>query len=401
MDKTKKTGALLIGVRFFESEAPSEDTREVPVLIIKEGMGNKADRHLYSSDLLKKAAPLFNGVKAYANHPSKTEETDRPERDIRDIVGWYHSPQVVMVEGKTAIRAMLKINDGAAYDWAWNLVKEAVAFSKKFKDKDLVGISINAWGSSHAVEGEDGKVVNMVDDLTEVQSADIVTQAGAGGGFRLRESVKKALFKEADMDHKALLAKFGEGLKAFHGELAKNPDHAKAYGPAMEALMGAHAELSKSAEAMPPAAGAAGGAGNAEPEVTEAERAANETMEKMREDYIAGKLTPREKSLFEKLSEAETEKKVRANAEMIEKHISEAKLPETYAEDIRILCAGKPEADVKRMVEARKKLVEAIHGGNRAQGAGSGAGGTGGGKPSKLSEAVAKSGVPLKTAAAK
>lgn len=390
-------GALILGVRILEAEGGINDTtREVPVLIIKEGMGNKADRHFYSADLLKRVAPMFDGIKAYANHPSKTEETDRPERDVKEIVGYYHSPRLVMVEGKAAIAATLKIIEGAAYEWAWNLVKESAAFAKKFKDKDLVGISINAWGSSHTVEDASG-TVNMVDELAEVQSADIVTQAGAGGGFRLREAVKKALAREGKIKEgepmNDQLLKHGEGLKALHDQIKSNPDHAKAYGPAMESLMAHHAEMMKAGEAAAAAPAVDSAADDGVAEKKEAERAAaNADFEKMTETYKAGKMTPTEKVIYEALAASKAEAKIKANVAMVEKAISESGIPAAYSEDLAVICAGRPEAEVKKLVEARKKLVAPLIG-DRAQGAGAGNGGSK--TPSKLQEKLASSGVKM------
>lgn len=397
-----KRGSLRLGLRLLEAEGGiKEGTREVPVLIIKEGMGNKADRHFYSAELLNRVAPLFDGIKAYANHPSKTEETDRPERDVKEIVGYYHSPRVVMVEGRAAIAATLKIIDGAAYEWAWNLVKESAAFAKKFKDKDLVGISINAWGASHEVEGADG-AVNMVDDLTEVQSADIVTQAGAGGGFRLREAIKKVLAREESKPGRGnmneLMAKHGEGLKALHDKIKSNPQHAEAYGPAMEELMSHHAALSKAHEEeaakVAPAAGADSADADGVEEKKEAAKRAEEAkdFEKLTENYKAGKLTPSERVIYEALASAKAEARIKENVAMVEKTVKESGIPEAYSEDLFVICAGRPEAEVKKLVEARKKLIAPLIA-DKGQGAGAGAGSK---SPSKLQEKLAASGVSMK-----
>lgn len=398
-------GSLVLGIRLLEAGAVNETTREVPVLIIKEGMGNKVDRHFYSHELLQRIAQSFNGVKAYADHPSKTEESDRPERSIKDIVGYYHSPKFVEVGGSGAIEAILKINDGTSYDWAWDLVKEAVAYSGKFKDKDLVGISINAYGSSHVVE-MGNEVVNMVDDLTEVQSADIVTQAGAGGGFRLREAVKRALTEgnlQGEHHMKDLLQKHGEGLQGLRSALKSDPAHEKAYGPAMDALMGHHQEMMKQCEAYeaemaaakaPPAAPAEppkapeGAPKPAASGTPAADALADDGVDeaKKKEEAAAAAVVA-----ATKLKEAET--KIRENVAMIEKAIKESGIPEAYTQDLKVLCAGKTEADVKTLVEGRKAIVAPLLG-NRAEGAGAAASG----KPdtAKFKEALAKAGVPLK-----
>lgn len=396
-------GQMVLGVRLLEAESGIvEGNREVGVIIIKEGMGNKADKHFYSAELLTRVAHLFDGIKAYANHPSKNEEVDRPERDVREIVGYYHSPRVIVVEGRTVIAATLKIISGSAYDWAWNLVKESVAFSKKFSDKDLVGISINAWGTSHETVDIHGAAINMVDDLAEVQSADIVTQAGAGGGFRLREAIKKVLAREENKpggnNMNELMTKHGEGLKALHDQIKANPDHAKMYGPTMEALIAHHAEMMKApADAAPAEEPKAEEPKKEEPPKEEpkmeSSKPGEETFEQMTERYMAGKMLPSEKRVYEVLANDRAEARIKANIAMIEKTIKESGIPAAYAEDLTVLCAGRPEADVKKLVESRKKLVAPLIG---DKGQGAGAGGSSDAKPaSKLSEKLASSGVKM------
>lgn len=412
-----KKASVILGIRLSEAGQVDDATREVPVLIIKEGMGNQVDNHFYSRELLQKIAKMFEGVKAYADHPSKSEESDRPERSIKDIVGYYHSPKFVEVGGRGAISAILKINDGSSYDWAWDLVKEAVSYSGKFKDKDLVGISINAFGNSHPVEMKD-QLVNVVDDLTEVQSADIVTQAGAGGGFRLREAVKKVLAREnhtqGENMNKELLAQHGDALQKLRDAMKGNPEHEKAYGPTMEALLGHHAEMMKSCEgapapapseppAAPAAAPAEGGAPAPEPKKDEPkkdepkpkEEAASpeKEFEKMQERYQAGQMSATEKKVFEALLALKAEAKIKENVAMVEKTIKEAGLPEAYTQDLKVVCAGKEEAEVKKLVEARKALVAPLIG-NRAEGAG--AGSVSKPETGKVMEALVKAGVPLK-----
>lgn len=403
---------LALGGRFLESEGAANDaTREVPVLIIKEGMGNRADKHFYSAELFARTIEKFNGIKAYANHPSKTEETDRPERDVREIVGYYHSPRIITIEGKKAIAATLKIIEGESYAWAWNLVKEAAAFAGKFSGKELVGISINAWGKSHEEETASG-IINFVDDFSEVQSADIVTQAGAGGGFRLkeaglrlRETIKKALeashHKENDMNPN--LKAFGEGLKALHDQIKGNPEHAAAYGPACEALMSQHAEMMKGEAPADPAAPkkddpkpADAPAADSPEAKKEAARLADlaKDFSKMEEAYKSGKMSPVEKALFETILTERAETKIKNDKAFVEKSIKESGIPAAYASDLPLLCAGKSEAEVKTLVEARKALVSMT--GNRAEGAGESGAKGGKGGASKMAERLAASGVKMK-----
>jgi hypothetical protein len=386
--------------RFQEAGEPDEAKREVPVFIITEGMGNRADRNFYSRALLEKSVPLFDGLKAYADHRTKTEEAERPEGSIRNLVGFYHSPRVVEVDGKSRIAAKLKISEGPAFDWVWSLVKEAAAYSKKYPEKDFVGISIHGYGDSHEEKDASGEVLNMVDSFSALESADIVTNPGAGGRVGapgLMESVR-ALLREG-INHaggnnmKDALAKHLEALKAMKAEMDKKPDMAKEYGEAMSGLIASAEAMAKEGEPAPAAPAAPKKdetpAPASEPK-TEAEK-----FSASEERYKSGKMSEAEKSLFEALVNERAASRIKANSDMVEKHLSESGLPEHFCADLRALCLGKSEDDVKKLVEARKKIVESITG-ERASGAGSGNGGGAPAAKTKLAEAVAKAGLPIK-----
>jgi hypothetical protein len=157
-------------------------TRTADVIIIAEGLGNKRDKHYYGADTLKDAVSsmVFEGAQAYADHPSNFEETDRPERSVRDLFGYYFGTQVTTYKGKAAISAKLRIQEGQ--DWAVGLIKEAIEYNKKFPDKVYAGISINADGdvSPSMLNGQE---VNYVHKITNAFSADLVTKPARGGKF--------------------------------------------------------------------------------------------------------------------------------------------------------------------------------------------------------------------------
>lgn len=382
------------------ADTPSEATREIPVILITEGMGNSVDKHLYKGELLERRAGMFDGVKAYANHPSKTEETDRPERSVKEIVGYYHSPKVVVIEGKKKLQAILKVLDGPTYQWAWDLAKESAAFAKKFKYKDLIGLSINAYGSSHQEE-VNGVMINVVDDFTEVGSVDLVTQAGAGGGFRLLESIKKILIIENNSTGglmKELLAKHGEALAQLHGAIKGNAEHEKAYGPAMEALIANHAEMVKSHAAPAPAPEAAP---KDEPAPAADDKAAEKSVEEAFKAeeirYNGGKMSEGEKKIFEMALRARTETAIKENARMIAEKIKESGIPEAYAADLATVCAGKTEAEVNKIVETRKAIVTPLMT-NKANGAGAGDA-KGDEKKSELASKLGEAGIKMKEVA--
>lgn len=142
----------------------------VSVRLIRAGW-SKNDRY-YPDTALQAAAGLWEGVKAYADHPSRSEAKDRPERSVRDIVGVYENVR----HGDGATRADFRVI-GAAREWLWPLIEESVQTGR-----DLIGLSINALGQTSKGEAE-GKRGIIVEAITHANSVDVVTEPAAGGGF--------------------------------------------------------------------------------------------------------------------------------------------------------------------------------------------------------------------------
>lgn len=189
---------LVFHPRFVES-AFDEQKRTAQVIIIQEGTGNKRDKHYYGADTLRQAVAdkVFDGAQAYSDHPSADEDINRPERSVKDLIGYYSDSKIVSMGGKTALAATLKIQDGA--DWAIGLIKEAIAYNKLFPNKVYVGISINADGEVSPTE-KNGETVNYVTKITEAFSADVVTKPARGGRFlALVESAQGARKRESIM----------------------------------------------------------------------------------------------------------------------------------------------------------------------------------------------------------
>lgn len=200
----KETAALKISSRKFRESQPAgdQDPNKFRVVIIEEGMGNLNDAFYYNRDALESAVDLFNGLKIYADHPSLEEEEIRPERSTRDILGHYEN--VALEEGPSGVAwlcADVNILPSKDCDWARARMVRAVENAEKFPDKDFVGISINAAGDADktpiddmikaAPQGARDKLVQaknegietvkVVKTITAAVSADMVTEAGAGG----------------------------------------------------------------------------------------------------------------------------------------------------------------------------------------------------------------------------
>lgn len=164
-------------------EATSETGSSWRVLLIKAGLSE--NRRQYPPDLLKRSAPLFEGVQAYADHPSADERRSRPERSIRDVVGWYDG--VRWEESHQGLTADFHILESA--DWLRKALKSAWDRGKA----DLMGFSINANGV--VKRQTDGSA--LIESFETIFSTDVVTTPGAGG--RLLGVLESERSAEEDM----------------------------------------------------------------------------------------------------------------------------------------------------------------------------------------------------------
>ncbi len=152
----------------------------LPVRIIKGGF-NVGKGRFYSESAVKDAVKVFEGIKMYANHPTPTEEKERPERDIRDWVATLKnnslSPQKNAV-GEAHIHA------------GW--FKEMVQNLHQIGNLDQLGTSINAIGKGLRQKIEEVETF-YVEGLVKGRSVDFVTEPGAGGQAGLTESTSDIL----------------------------------------------------------------------------------------------------------------------------------------------------------------------------------------------------------------
>lgn len=174
------------------------------VTLLQEGLGNLGDCFYYTPLSIQSAVPLFEGRQFFINHPAASEEQDRPERDVRDIAGYFENCAAEMREdGVTCLMGDLVLLTGPSFDQIRTLMMESLAYDLKHPGSNLVGLSINASGDFETVGIEaylnDGNVpeackpklvealskgITMIRPVQEIESAvscDLVTTAGAGG----------------------------------------------------------------------------------------------------------------------------------------------------------------------------------------------------------------------------
>ena len=163
------------------------------IRIIVPGQGSSG---IYTAENLAASAPLFKaGTEMFIDHPTESEEWERPERSIRDYAG-------VFLEDATVGE------DGALY----TICKVFSGVNGIIRDKwEHIGVSINAWCNEPIAE------TGVVPVFAGVRSVDFVTAPGAGGAVidLLESNRNNSITKEAGMD-KEIESKFDE-LK---GEIA-------------------------------------------------------------------------------------------------------------------------------------------------------------------------------------
>jgi len=162
---------LVIDLPILEAKSISEEKGIYEITLIKEGLTSDKRRY-YPRSVLESSVSLFEGTQAYADHPTKSEMKDRPERSIRDLIGVYDSVRLDESNGTTSIKAQLKTLDSA--EWVRPLLNMAT------ESANMCGASIHADGTV-IPKGSNG--ADLVESINSVFSTDIVTRPNAGGAI--------------------------------------------------------------------------------------------------------------------------------------------------------------------------------------------------------------------------
>lgn len=121
-------------------------------------VGKTKNGNIYSAELLRATAPMFEGCKVYYNHRWSDE------RDARDLAG--HLTDVTFEEANQRLTATLNVL--GTDTWLRSLLAES---------PQLVEFSMFTW--TYSTSNEDGS--ETVEEIIRVQSVDIVTTAAGGG----------------------------------------------------------------------------------------------------------------------------------------------------------------------------------------------------------------------------
>jgi hypothetical protein len=180
----------------------------VPVVIISQGLGNLVDRNYYTEDAIKSGVAVYEGKKAYFDHPTPDQMEQQPGRSVLHTAGHYENCKAVVgPDGLWELRAEFvpEVSNQEAY----GKIQHAIEYKKKYPDKNYIGISINGDGEGQELSYEEflkkykplasemekisqveGESINAITKLTDAVSADLVTEPGAKGRVLL-ESAKK------------------------------------------------------------------------------------------------------------------------------------------------------------------------------------------------------------------
>ena len=170
--------------RLLESHEP--EGREWDVVVIEAGWSR--NRVYYSSEILRKALHLFEGLHVSANefrprlfdHLPEDAKRAAPGGFPKQVVGWLEGVRFRTFEreGETreGITARFRITENAK--WLRELLRDSWQMGKR----DLLGLSIDAHGlvETGKAEGREGRVASSIES---VDSVDVVTHPAAGGGL--------------------------------------------------------------------------------------------------------------------------------------------------------------------------------------------------------------------------
>lgn len=218
--------------RLFEAQKDDKGRVSFPVVIISQGLGNLSDRNYYTAQAIKQAAAdkIYEGKKAYFDHPTPTEDEEIPGRSVRAIAGHYANTKAAQdKDGLWVLRGdLIPIESNTE---AMGLLNHASEYKRKFPDMDFIGVSINGDGEGKAmpydefikeyrpsslelekIQQVEGQEINAITKLTSAVSADLVTEPGARGRILL-ESQKLKQKRRSKMKMFEFMKKFLAGAE--------------------------------------------------------------------------------------------------------------------------------------------------------------------------------------------
>lgn len=159
------------------SEKAVDRTGTAQIKIIQPGWGSSG---YYPKDMLERDGPKVfkKGTKMFWDHPTRSEEAERPERSIRDLAAELTTAAKWQENGPQGpgLYAHAKVFEGFQ-----GAVEQL---------SPHIGVSIRAMGQARTGEA-DGRKGPIIEKLVAAKSIDFVTEPGAGGAIvQLFESAR-------------------------------------------------------------------------------------------------------------------------------------------------------------------------------------------------------------------
>jgi len=268
----------------------------------------------YSREVVARSVAHWEGTRAFLDHPSKSDERDRPERSVRDLAGYYEGARVDQDGRAVADLRLLGMHAPHV---------SALAREAKRAGRDLVGVSINAVG--RMAEGEaEGRKGQIVEDITRGFSADIVTTPAAGGGFQ-------AIRASTSEETAALLA-----AASYEQWREASPAHLERLRREMQSERQTDAVKRRDAEITA---------------LKEAQMSEESEVQTLREQ-----LATRD----QRITALEAQATARESVERGDRLLRELALPEVWHDAVRPLLAGKAEDEQKAVIEGELGKLRAL-----------------------------------------
>lgn len=177
--------ALRFDVSLPVREVRTNEDGTIDGVIVVEG--KSANDNVYTMAALKSGVNVFSGAMMFADHPTRTEEAQRPERSVRDVVGRVTEAYVgTNKEGKPALRGKFLISESEAQ------------LKTKISEGIIDGLSLRAFGEGKRDKSGEFIVENF--QPNPFTSVDVVTVAAAGGSFETLSESQRDVITQAVLE---------------------------------------------------------------------------------------------------------------------------------------------------------------------------------------------------------
>lgn len=186
--KNEMKQALAGTIKLLEVQEAGTSAPKFKGFVFTEGVTVGKDKY-YTRAAVELAAKegTFNGVPMYINHSTEREDYERPERDIRDMVGKILTTWVQEINGKVGLAFEAALHGSPTYT-----VEALRSWLKGMLEAGATPeTSQHSWIEGAAADIE-GYPVYRVDRVAKAESLDFVTRGNAGGVIEAAESADAA-----------------------------------------------------------------------------------------------------------------------------------------------------------------------------------------------------------------